>query len=233
MPIRRWTGLLNWLIIVLTPSVALAADNQHSFLTFITNPNITYLLILVAIYGLFFELSNPGFLLPGIIGIISLLLVLYAFQLMPINYIGLTLLCIGIALMIFEVFMPNFGLIAAGGIIAFIMGSIMLFDLDNPDHHLSWILIFAMSFLSVAFFFMLLNLSLRAHKKAILTGKEGLIGSEGIVLSVMNEQVTVSVFGEIWNASSHIALRNGEKIKVTAVQGLTLTVEPLEKRSII
>ncbi len=205
-------------------------DWRYSFLTFITNPNIAYILMLIAIYGLFFELSSPGLILPGVTGIIALLLVLYAFELMPINYVGLTLVCIGIAFMIFEIFVSSFGIIGIGGVIAFIIGSVMLFDLDDPNYHLTWTLIFAMSFISIGFFFMVLMLVFRAHKQAIITGKEGLIGSEGLVLSVMNEQVVVSILGEIWDAQSPVMLNKGDRVKVTAVHGLKLMVEPIAKR---
>lgn len=205
------------------------ADWRYQFLSFITNPNIAYILMLVAIYGLFFELSNPGLILPGVAGIISLLLVLYAFQLMPINYVGLTLVLIGIGFMLFEVYVSSFGVIGFGGVIAFIIGSVMLFDVNDAHYHLTWSLVLIMSLISITFFLMLLNLAMRSHKKLVVTGKEGLIGSKGIVLNVMNEQVAVRVLGEIWDARSSYQLDRGQKIIVTEVNGLTLRVEPLEK----
>lgn len=209
----------------------LSPDWRYQFLAFLTNPNIAYILMLIAIYGLFFELSNPGLILPGVVGVISLLLVLYAFQLMPINYVGLTLMLIGIGFMIFEVYVSSFGVIGVGGVVAFIIGSIMLFDMQDANYHLNWSLILAMSVFSIGFFFLILTLVFRSHKKAIITGQEGLIGSTGIVLSIMNEQVIVRVQGEIWEARSLHQLNSGQKIKVTSIHGLVLEVEPFSNKA--
>lgn len=203
-------------------------DWRYQFLAFITNPNIAYVLMLIAMYGIFFELSNPGMVLPGVAGIIALLLVLYAFQLMPINYVGLLLLILGIGFMIFEVFVSSFGVVGVGGLIAFMIGSIMLFDVHDENYHVSWFLIFTMSIISVTFFFMILTLAIKSHKSKVVTGQEGLIGSEGIVLNVMNEQVVVRVLGEIWEARSSVMLDRGDKITVTNIHGLILTVKPID-----
>lgn len=205
-------------------------DWRYQFLSFITNPNVVYILMLVAIYGLFFELSNPGLVLPGVAGVIALLLVMYAFQLLPINYAGLLLILLGIIFMLFEIYVSSFGVIGIGGIIAFIIGSIMLFDMHDPNYHLDWPLILVMSLVTIAFFFAILTLALRSHKKKVVTGKEGLIGSEGIVLNVTNEQVMVRVLGEIWEARSSVMLHPDQKIKVSKVHGLTLFVEPMEEK---
>lgn len=199
---------------------------RYEFLSFLTNPNVAYLLMLLAFYGIFFELSNPGLVLPGIAGVIALLLVLYAFQLMPINYVGLSLVLIGMVFMLFEVYVSSFGVIGIGGVIAFIIGSIMLFDMRDPNYHLTWTLIIAMSAVSAAFFLMIVSLAIQSHKRAIVTGKEGLIGAEGIVLSIMNDQIIVRVLGEIWEAHASRPLQQGQKIKVVNVHGLILVVEP-------
>ena len=204
-------------------------DWRYDFLSFLTNPNVAYILMLIAIYGLFFEFSNPGLILPGVAGVIALLLVLYAFQLMPINYVGLTLILIGMAFMLFEAYVASFGALGIGGIIAFIIGSIMLFDMHDPNFRLAWTLILSTSLLTLAFFLMIISLAIKSHKKAIITGQEGLIGSEGIVLSSMNEQIVVRILGEIWEARSTSLLNPGEKIKVIKVRGLTLFVEPADK----
>lgn len=203
------------------------ADWRYQFLSFLTNPNIAYILMLIAIYGLFFELSNPGLILPGVAGIIALFLVLYAFQLMPINYVGLSLVLIGIGFMVLEVLISSFGMIGFGGVIAFIIGSVMLFNDNESGYYLTWPLILIMSIISISFFFMLLSLAVKSHKKAIVTGKEGLIGSKGVVLNVMNEQIVVRVLGEIWEARSSQMLDRGQKIRVAQVNGLILWVEPI------
>lgn len=204
-------------------------DWRYQFLLFITNPNFAYILMLIAIYGLFFELSNPGLVLPGVAGLIALVLVLYAFQLMPINYTGLTLLLIGIAFMIFEVYVSSFGIIGIGGIVAFILGSIMLFDIHNPDYQLAFSLIISMSIISVIFFLMIVGLAIRSHKRAIVTGSEGLINSEGVVISVTTNQIHVQVLGEIWEAQSSSVLEPGMTVKIVKVKGLTLMVEPINR----
>ncbi|TAK72799.1 MAG: nodulation protein NfeD [Gammaproteobacteria bacterium] len=208
----------------------IATDWRYDFLSFLTNPNIAYLLMLAAIYGIFFELSNPGLILPGVVGIISLCLVLYAFQLMPISYAGLALIIIGIGFMMSELFISSFGMLGIGGAIAFTIGSIMLFDTNWPAYQLDWTLVATMSVITFTFFFMLISLAIKSHKKAIVSGQEALIGSEGLVLNSMNEQIIVRVLGEIWQARSSIQLQAGQKIKVTGVHGLTLTVEPFEEK---
>lgn len=204
-------------------------DWRYQFLQFLTNPNIAYILMLIAIYGIFFELSNPGAVLPGVAGIIALLLVLYAFQLMPINYVGLLLILIGIGFMIFEVVVSSFGVIGIGGVIAFLIGSIMLFDVHDASYQLDWTLIFLMSAVTAIFFFIILTLAIRSYKKAIVSGREALIGAEGTVLSVMNEQIAVRVQGEIWDARSAHMLSEGQRVKVSKVNGLLLYVEPIKK----
>jgi len=205
----------------------LPPDWRYQFLSFITNPNIAYLLMLIAIYGLFFEFSNPGLIVPGVIGTISLLLVLYAFQLMPINYAGLALVLLGIICMLFEVYVSSFGIIGIGGVIAFIIGSVMLFDIHDANYHLTWSLILIMSTLSIIFFLVIITLALRSHRKKIVSGREGLLGCEGMVLSVMNDQIVVRVMGEIWDANSSQHLNPGDKIKVIKIEGLVLKIEPL------
>lgn len=202
-------------------------DWRYDFLSFLTNPNIAYILMLIAIYGLFFELSNPGLVLPGVAGVIALLLALYAFQLMPVNYAGLTLILIGITFMTLEIYLSSYGIIGIGGMIAFVLGSIMLFDFHDQHFKLDWQLVASMSIITLAFFFLILTLALRSHKQRVKTGKEGLIGSEGIVLSVMNEQVIVRVAGEMWEARSPVMLNEGQIIRVKKVKGLLLIVEPI------
>lgn len=202
-------------------------DWRYQFLSFITNPNVAYILMLVAIYGLFFEFSNPGSVLPGVAGLIALILVLYAFQLLPINYAGLTLILVGITFMVFEVYISSFGIVGIGGIIAFALGSVMLFEFHDPNFRISWALILSMSVLTLAFFFMVLTLAVKSHRRKVVTGREGLIGAHGVVLNVMNEQVVVRVLGEIWEARSSVMLDRGQKIEVRGVHGLLLDVEPI------
>lgn len=203
---------------------------HQQLVPYITNPNIVYALLLLAIYGIFFELINPGLILPGLAGVISLLIVLYAFQLIPINYLGVMLIICGIGFMIAEVYIASFGVVGLLGVLGFIAGSLLLFNSNDPHFQISWPLIFTMSVISFTFFFIIVTLAIKSHKNKIVTGREGLIGSEGVVLNIMNEQIIVRVLGEIWDAKSQRTLKPGDIIKVTAIQGLVLIVEHIEKQ---
>lgn len=200
-------------------------DWRYQFLSFITNPNIAYLLMLLAIYGIFFELYNPGLILPGVAGAIALLLVLYAFQLMPINYTGLLLICLGITFMILELYISSFGVIGTGGVIAFIIGSVMLFDINDANFQLSWLLVGITSALSLGFFLIIINLAIKSHRHKIVSGQEDLLGSSGVVVTFKNSTPIVRVQGELWNAQCDQTLNEGDHITVKAINGLTLTVE--------
>ena len=131
---------------------AIEPDWRNELLAIITNPNIAYILMLLGIYGLFFELANPGYVLPGVIGGVSLLLALYALQVLPVNYAGLGLMFLGVALIVGELFMPSFGILGIGGIVSFVLGSILLFDRESGNIAVSMPLIIAVSVLSSGFF---------------------------------------------------------------------------------
>ncbi len=204
-------------------------DWRSQFLAFITDPNIAYLLLLVAMYGLFFELSNPGLVVPGVAGIISLFIALYAFQLMSVNYAGLALIFIGVSFMAFEVNVSSFGVIGIGGIVAFAIGSIMLFESASPYFQLAYSLIAAMTVTTALFILLAVTLMIRAHQKPVLTGKAGLIGKEGTVMSCHADYVSIHLMGEIWKAKSHDILRPGQTIKVVKADGLLLTIKAMNK----
>lgn len=206
-------------------SINLDAWNM-SFTDFVTNPHSAYILMLIAIYGLFFEIANPGFILPGVLGFLALVIALYAFQLLPVDYNGLTLLLVGISLMMLETFIPSYGAPGILGVISFISGSVMMFDIHYPEYQLMVPVIIAMSLFTTAFFLTALSMMRRAHKREVLNTESGLIGSEAIVLSIMNKQITVKAFGELWEAVSTEPLKQGEKVRVVRVHGLTLMVEP-------
>lgn len=228
---RLWRFLLPLLISLPCLAATNASTETFQHLSnFIQTPLNAYILMLIAAYGLFFELANPGGIVPGMIGIIALLLALYAFHLLPINYTGLTLILIGMGLMLSEVYLSSFGIIGSGGIIAFVLGSVMLFDSPDPHYQLTWSIIAMMAVISSLFFFVIFTIAIRSQKKAIITGKEGLIGSQGTVLNIMNQQITVKINGELWDAISHQPLERGERVKVTHLHGLQLTVVPVKKR---
>lgn len=202
-------------------------DWRYQFLSIITDPSIAYILLLMGIYGLFFEFYNPGFVLPGVVGTICLLLALYAFQLLPINYAGFALLILGILCMIFEAYISSFGILGIAGVVAFIVGSVFLLRSDIPGYGVAWQIILMMSIVSVGFFLLIINLAIRSMRKKIVTGREALIGKIGEVLRFDGNEGQVRIQGEIWNAHSSHSLTLGQKIRVTHVSGLKLTVEPV------
>lgn len=203
-------------------------DWRYQFLSMITDPNIAYILLLIGIYGLFFELSNPGLILPGIAGAIALVISLYAFQLLPVNYAGFALLLLGMLFIILEAFVSSFGALGIGGLIAFTVGSIFLLDTEAPGYGISWSVIITMTLLTASFLFVIANLAIGSFKRKVVTGYEGLIGKTGYVLEINHNTLLVKVGGEIWQATSDHPLKPGQKISVKAVNGLQLTVEPLE-----
>lgn len=204
-------------------------DWRFTIVNFLTHPIIFYILLLIAIYSLFYELANPGLVIPGFIGVLALLIILFVLQLIPINFAGLTLLLIGIGFMIAELFYSTNSLLGLGGLVAFVLGSVWIFDMHDKQYHLSLGIIFAMSLITATYFFIIATLVLRAHKTQQLADFQKLLGQEGTVISVMNEQVIVRVNGEIWSAESPKMVDQGQLIKVTGVDGLTLVVTPINK----
>jgi membrane-bound serine protease (ClpP class) len=201
-------------------------DWRYRFLSVITDPNIAYILLLIGIYGLFFEFYHPGLILPGVVGAIALLLALYSFQLLPINYVGFSLLLLGITFMIIEILISSLGILGIGGIIAFVTGSILLLDIHSPGYQIAWSLILTMTIFTVGFFLLIVTLSIRAMRKKIITGHEAMIGAEGEVIEYAYHQWHVRINGEIWQAKCATNLKPGQKIRVLDITGLVLTVEP-------
>lgn len=201
-------------------------DWRNKLLQVISTPNIAYILMLVGFYGLIFEFSNPGSILPGTVGAICLLLALYAFQILPINYAGLALILLGIALMVGEAFVPSFGVLGLGGVIAFIVGSIILIDTDMPGYGINMGLIAGLTTSTVAFFILALGLVFKARRNPIVSGIEGMIGAECEALESFTEKGLVRVHSEIWTAHSRMPMKKGEKARVQAIHGLILDVTP-------
>jgi len=202
------------------------ADWRTKLLAVITDPNIAYLLMMLGIYGLFFELWNPGYVLPGVIGGICLLLALYAFQVLPINYAGLGLILLGVAFMVAEVFMPSFGALGIGGVVALVVGSVILLDTSVEGYDIAWQLIAVVAVLSAAIFVGVATLALRARNRAVVSGREQMIGSIGEALESFADRGRVHVMGEDWQARARSAVLAGQRVKVIDIEGLTLVVEP-------
>ena len=206
-------------------------DWRNELLAIITNPNIAYILMLLGIYGLFFELANPGYVLPGVIGGISLLLALYALQLLPINYAGLGLMILGLALIVGELFMPSFGILGIGGVISFVMGSILLFDRESGNLAVSMPLIVAVSALSAGFFLIVIRSLYAARLRPVVAGAEELIGATGRIAADFSGTGTIYIHGEQWNARSDTPMRGGDSARVISRDGLILQVEPIAEES--
>ena len=210
---------------------AIEPDWRNELLAIITNPNIAYILMLLGIYGLFFELANPGYVLPGVIGGISLLLALYALQVLPVNYAGLGLMLLGVALMVGELFMPSFGILGIGGLVSFVMGSILLFDRDSGNLAVSLPLITAVSVLSAGFFLIVIRSLYASRQRPVVTGAEELIGATGTIAADFSSAGIIHIHGEQWNARSETPMRSGDSARVIGRDGLTLLIEPVSEES--
>ncbi len=199
-------------------------DWRSEFLAVITNPNIAYILMLVGIYGLIIEFYNPGVGLPGVVGAVCLLLAMYAFQVLPISYTGLGLIILGIGLMTAEAFAPSFGVLGLGGIVSFIVGSIMLMDTQLPGYQIAMPMILAFAVFSAALLVFALGLIMRARRQAVRTGLGHLLGAVATVESVNNGIAWARVDGELWEVACDEALGPKDRVVVNSIDGLTLQV---------
>jgi membrane-bound serine protease (ClpP class) len=184
--------------------------------------------MMLGIYGLFFELWNPGYVLPGVIGGICLLLALYAFQVLPVSYAGLGLILLGIVFMVAEVFMPSFGALGIGGVISFVIGSIILLDTDVEGYAIAWELIAVVAVISAIIFIGVVYMALQARKRVVVSGQEEMIGAVGEALEDLGHEGRVRVHSELWHARATAPVERGKKVKVIGIEGLVLVVEPCE-----
>ncbi|MBI4589016.1 MAG: nodulation protein NfeD [Candidatus Rokubacteria bacterium] len=198
---------------------------RDKFLTLITDPNVAYILMMIGMLGLFFELSNPGVVLPGVMGGISLILAFFAFQTLPINYAGLLLILFGIILLIAEIKVVSHGVLTIGGIVSMVLGSLMLFDAPEADLRVSWWVIIPTVGTTAAVFAFAVTAGVRALYQKPSTGSYGLVGQVGVARSPLTPAGEVFIQGELWRAvAENGAVAEGESVKVTAVEGLTLKV---------
>jgi len=208
------------------PTVRMDPDWRSRLLAVITDPSLAYILMLIGIYGLLFEFYNPGLVLPGVVGAICLLVALYAFQMLPINYAGLGLIVVGIAFMVAELFVTSYGALGVGGAVAFLVGSVMLIDTDVPGYEIPWGLIATVTATSLAFFFFVIGMALQARRRPVVTGGEQLIGASGEIVDHAQGEWWARVHSENWRVRGEGQLRRGQRVRVTARDGLTLIVEP-------
>ncbi|HEY7775438.1 MAG TPA: nodulation protein NfeD, partial [Kineobactrum sp.] len=201
-----------------------APDWRTGFLSVITDPNVAYVLLLVGIYGLIMEFYNPGVGLPGIVGAVSLLIAMYALQMLPVSYAGIGLILLGIALMVTEAFAPSFGVLGLGGATAFLVGSVMLMDTSLPAFQIALPIIVALTVFSIGLLVFALGLLMRARHASLVSGVEHLVGSTGKVARIDNDNTWILLDGELWQARADTPLEVGDEVTVTAIDGLTAQV---------
>jgi membrane-bound serine protease (ClpP class) len=204
----------------------LAPDWRTQILSVITDPNVALIFMMVGIYGLIFEFMSPGAVFPGIAGAVSLLIGLYALAVLPVTIAGVALIILGIGLLIAEAFMPTVGAFAVGGVIAFLVGAAILIDPDAVGFEINWAVVGGMAAASVALSAIVLRLAVKSRKYPVVTGTEEMIGMIGKVEDWSGTSGHVFVHGESWNAASATPISAGTPVRVTRVDGLTLTVAP-------
>jgi membrane-bound serine protease (ClpP class) len=200
-----------------------APDWRRRLLAALADPNVAYILLMLGIYGILFELYSPGAVLPGVVGALSLLLAFFSFQILPLNLAGVLLILLGVVLFLLEIKVTSYGLLGMGGVLSLFLGSLMLFKSAEPWLRLSLSLVLAATVVTSLFFLLVLAFAVRAARRRVVTGSEGLVGMEGVVES----EGTVFVHGEIWKAVSDAPLPPGARVRVSSVEGLVLKVAPL------
>lgn len=205
--------------------VAVESDWRTRLLSIITDPTIAYLLLLLGIYGIYFELTSPGFGIPGVAGAIALLLGLFALQMLPVSYAGVALIVLGFALLVAEALMPSFGALGIGGVIAFVIGSIMLIDTDTPGFGIPLGLIASAAVVNVLFVLIVLRMALKARARPVVSGAEEMQGARAEVLEVDATGGWARVHGERWRVRSSTPLHVGQRLRVSARDGLVLNVD--------
>ena len=221
--------------------VTLATDNvvieefepnwRIKILSAIANPETVLLLGLIGLYGLMYEGWNPGAIVPGVVGVICLLLAAYGLQVLPVNYAGLALIIVGLALMTAEVFAPSFGALGLGGIAAFVFGAIMMFDSDIPGFGISIKFVVTIAVVFALLFIWLLSYLLKLRKRGAVSGKDSIIGGIGTAMQAFSGEGKVWLEGEAWSAMSSVAIEKDQQVVVCALDGLTLEIEPVVEQS--
>ena len=221
---------INSRTVVLATDKAVVEDYEPNWrikiLSAIANPETVLLLGLIGLYGLMYEGWNPGAIVPGVVGIVCLLLAAYALQVLPVNYAGLALIIVGLALMTAEAFAPSFGALGLGGIAAFVFGAIMMFDSDIPGFGISITFVVALAAIFALLFIWLIGYLLRLQKRGAVSGKEAIIGGIAAATQDFMGDGKVWLEGEAWAARSKVAIRKDQQVVVRAMDGLVLEVEP-------
>jgi membrane-bound serine protease (ClpP class) len=201
-------------------------DWHFRALALITDPSVAMILMLIGIYGLIFEFGHPGYVFPGVVGAVSLLLGLYALHLLPVNYAGLALIGIGVAFMVAEVFVPSYGSLGIGGIVAFVVGATMLIDTDVPGFGIPRALIVLLALVTAAFVIVVVRMAVRARRAPIVSGLVSLIGADGEMLDDAGETGWANIRGETWQVKTAARLSRGQRVRVVGVDGMVPRVAP-------
>jgi len=226
--IRRFDGRVETLSLGGQPVIERPMTFRQRFLLTISNPNLAYILLMIGLLGLYFEFSNPGAILPGILGGLSLLLAVFSFQILPINYVGLLLILLAIILFILEVKVTSYGMLSVGGIAAMIIGSLMLIDSPVPELRpsLGFVIPVVLAFALIVVF--LVTLVVRAHARRSASGREGMVGDRGRARTDLSPSGKVFVHGELWEAEADGPVRAGEDVEVLEVlEGLKIKVKKI------
>ncbi|MGE5088758.1 MAG: NfeD family protein [Candidatus Levyibacteriota bacterium] len=212
------------------PTVAFDPDWHFRLLALVTDPSVALILLLVGIYGLIFEFGHPGYLFPGVVGAVSLLAGLYALHLLPVSYAGLALIALGIAFMVAEAFVPAFGSLGVGGIVAFILGATMLIDTDVPGFGLPLPLIVVLALASAGFVIVVVRMAWRARRRPVVSGVATLVGAEGAMVDDAGDAGTgwATIRGETWQVRATSRVAPGQRIRVVGIDGTLPRVEPCE-----
>jgi len=213
-------------------TITFEPDWRNRLLSVITDPSVALILMLIGMYGLLFEFSNPGFVLPGVVGAICLLVGLFALQMLPVNYAGLALILLGIAFLVAEAFLPSFGALGIGGIVAFAVGALLLIDTDLPGFGIPIPLIALLTAASAAFILVVVGMAVKARRRPVVSGREALLGDHGELIEFSGGEGWARIQGEVWRVHGGSELAAGQQVRVTDVRGLILEVaaEPREAK---
>ena len=197
-------------------------DWRNRFLSVITDPNVAYILLLIGVYGLFLEFYSPGGIIPGVAGAISLLIALYAFQVLPVNYVGLALIVLGIILMVMEAFVPSTGILGIGGVIAFVVGSVILMDTESEAFQIALPLIIAVAAFSALLLVIIVGMLMRSRRVALVSGNSAMLSEIAEVMEDFTDKGLVRVHGELWQAVTERPVKKGQLLPIKAINGLEL-----------
>ena len=210
------------------PIVAFTPDWHDRLLAVITDPSMALILMMLGIYGLLFEFGHPGFVFPGVVGALCLLVALYSLHMLPVNYAGLALIAVGIAFIVGELFFPSYGSLGVGGVIAFTIGAIMLIDTDLPGFPIPWTLIVTLALVTLALILVVGRMALRARRAPLVSGVQALVGADGEMVEDADDTGWANIRGETWKVRTPGRLTRGQRIRVVAVDGMLPQVVPSE-----